>query len=226
MCGRYTLTKAEERELSERFGIADFSETRLVPRFNIAPSQDVAAIVQQDGGNILTTFKWGLVPSWVKDLKKTKPMINARVETIAEKRFFKSSMKNRRCLIPADGFFEWRVDSQTGQKIPTYIHLTGRPLFAFAGLWDRWTSPDGEVLHTCSIITMPANSFMESIHDRMPAILSASNEAKWLNPAETDVSNLLSLIHSAGNKTLASYPVSRLVNSPAHDAADCLAEAN
>lgn len=224
MCGRYTLTWTEERELTERFGITEFSEPRLVPRFNIAPSQEVAVIIQQDGHNVLSSFQWGLIPSWVKDLKKTKPMINARIETIAEKPFFKSAIKNRRCLIPADGFFEWQVDSQTGQKIPTYIHLAGRPLFAFAGLWDQWTTPDGEVLHTCTIITMPANSFMESIHNRMPAIMSPDNEGKWLNPAETDASKLLTLLVSTGDNALASYPVSRMVNSPRIDAAECIAE--
>jgi len=224
MCGRYTLTKAEERELEERFGITEFSETRLVPRFNIAPSQDVPVIIQQDGHNVLTSFKWGLIPSWAKDLKKTRPTINARIETIAEKPFFKSAIKNRRCLIPADGFFEWRVDPQSGQKIPTYIHLADRALFTFAGLWDQWTSPDGEVIRTCSIITIPANTFMQPIHNRMPAILHPAHEAKWLSSAETDVSKLLSLLHSPGENSLASYSVSRLVNSPKVDAAECIFE--
>jgi putative SOS response-associated peptidase YedK len=138
MCGRYTLTWTEERELTERFGIKEFCETRLVSRFSIAPSQDVAVIIQKHGRNILTAFKWGLIPSWAKDLKKTRPMINARIETIGEKPFFKNAIKNRRCLIPADGFFEWQEDSQNGQtEDPTYIYLAGSPIFAFAGLWDQ-----------------------------------------------------------------------------------------
>ncbi len=115
MCGRYTLTRAEERELTERFRITEFCDTRLVPRFNIAPSQDVVAVIRKDGHNVLNLFKWGLIPSWVKDLKKTKPMINARIETIAEKPFFKGAIKTRRCLIPADGFFEWR-ERENGTK--------------------------------------------------------------------------------------------------------------
>jgi putative SOS response-associated peptidase YedK len=224
MCGRYSLTKAEEREFAVRFGIEEFSETRLVPRFNIAPSQDVPVVIQEDGHNVLRSFKWGLIPSWAKDLKKTRPTINARIETIAEKPFFNSAIKNRRCLIPADGFFEWPVDSQSGQKIPTYIHLVGRPLFAFAGLWDQWTTPDGEALKTCTIITMPASLFMQPIHDRMPAILTASDEVSWLNPAETDVSKLLSLLVAPGDNALASYPVSRMVNSPRIDSAECITE--
>jgi putative SOS response-associated peptidase YedK len=227
MCGRYTFTKTDERELEKRFGIAEFSGIRLIPRFNIAPSQEVAAIVQQDGRNIIISLKWGLIPSWARDLKKTKPMINARIETIAEKPFFKSALKQRRCLIPADGFFEWQESSQIGQKvfrIPNYIHLLDRGLFAFAGLRDRWTSPDGEVIDTCSIITMPANSFMEPIHSRMPAILCPDDESKWLDPAQIDVSNLLSLLHSSADLQLTSYKVSRLVNSPRTDTADCILE--
>ena len=223
MCGRYTLTRAEVREFGERFLISDFSETRLVPRFNIAPSQNVAAILQENGRTVLSSLKWGLIPSWAKDLKKTKPMINARIETIAEKPFFKSALKTRRCIIPADGFFEWRQDPDTGQKIPTYIHLPDKAMFGFAGLWDRWTSEDGEVLRTCTIITMPANSFMQTIHDRMPAILPPQNETSWLNQAETDVSTLLSLLVPIDSSSLASFAVSKAVNSPRTDTQDCIA---
>lgn len=223
MCGRYTLTRAGERELAERFEIAAFGEMQLGARFNIAPSQQVPVIVQENGQRVLALFKWGLIPSWVKDLNRNKPMINARIETIAEKPFFKAALRNRRCLIPSDGFFEWRADAETGKKVPTYIYFVGNPLFAFAGLWDQWITADGEVVRTCSIITEPANSFMTQIHNRMPAIIPAANEAKWLNPAEADLPRLLSLLVAPAENELACHPVSTLVNSPRHDSQSCIA---
>jgi putative SOS response-associated peptidase YedK len=166
----------------------------------------------------------GLHSSWAKDLKTLKPMINARVETIAEKPFFRSALKERRCLIPADGFFEWKVDSSTGQKTPTYIFPSNKRLFTFAGLWDQWISPDGEVLRTCSIITMPSNSYMETIHHRMPAILPMEYEQSWLNSEETEIGKLMSLLMSANNESLMSHPVSRSVNSTKTDFPECIIE--
>jgi putative SOS response-associated peptidase YedK len=202
----------------------DFGELGSVPRFNIAPSQDILTIFQLAGKTSCEFLKWGYIPSWAKDLKTLKPMINARIETIAEKPFFKSALKTRRCLIPADGFFEWKIDAVTGQKIQTYIYPSDKRLFAFAGLWDQWVSPDGEVLRTCSIITMPANSYMDAIHHRMPAILPVELEQSWLNSEETDVAKAMSLLAAAGNQSLMSHQVSRAVNSTRTDSSECIVE--
>lgn len=225
MCGRYSLTRIGEKEFIERFGIGEFGELKTVPRFNIAPSQSVMAVVQFAGKSSCEFLKWGYIPSWAKDLKTLKPMINARIETIAEKPFFKGALKARRCLIPADGFFEWKFDPSTGRKIPTYIFPSDKRLFAFAGLWDQWVSPDGELLKTCAIITMPANSYMETIHHRMPAILPIEHERSWLNSEESDIGKAMSLLMAAGNEPLMSHQVSRAVNSTRTDSSECIVEA-
>lgn len=222
MCGRYSIT-VTKKEIKERFFVDDtIRDTIIFPRYNIAPSQNVVAIIVESNKRVVTELRWGLIPSWVKDLKKTKPMINARYETIAEKPYFKSALNKRRCLIPADGFYEWK-DTGNGKQ-PMYFTLEGHKLFSFAGLWDQWTDPNGEVHRTCTIITVPANDFMSPIHERMPAILTPDAETAWLDPNQNNTSELLSILSSHQDNHLKAYPVTSIVNSPKIDSPDCIEE--
>lgn len=219
MCGRYSLTR-RQTDIIERFGVlellADLEE--MEPRFNIAPSQRVPVIINIDNKRTLAMYKWGLVPFWAKDLAKTKPIINARAETMAEKPFFKQAVKSKRCLIPADGFYEWKQTGKT--KTPMYIHEPGRQLFAFAGLWDEWRSPDGEVLRTCTIITTGANQKISSVHDRMPVIVRPDLEGLWLNPELKELKDLQPVLQALPEDGLDMYPVSPKVNSARGDSPD------
>ena len=243
MCGRYTLS-AGESEILERFNVDDvFMETRLTPRFNIAPTQDIAVILSQDGKRILTAYKWGLIPFWVKDLAQARPMINARAETLPEKPFFKTALSRRRCIIPADGFFEWQTKPGSKTKTPMWIHLNRqalidsgqlkeetiestahtRPvLFGFAGLYDKWKRPDGTLLETCTIITTAANQAISPVHDRMPVILSKGAESIWLDAENNDPQALMQVLHSCPDNVIQMYPVSSKVNKPAAQGADLI----
>lgn len=216
MCGRYSLTR-KEQELVERFGIEQLliEKAEMKPRYNIAPTQLVPVIIDSDGKRVLAEMKWGLIPFFAKDAKKTKPIINARSETIAEKPFFKHSANKRRCLIPADGFFEWKKANK--DKIPLFIHLANKELFAFAGLWDEWKSPEGEMLRTCTIITTEANDFMAAVHDRMPVIVRPEHESLWMDPSIKDIEKLRVVLEPLEGEKLDMYRVSSQVNSPKFD---------
>ncbi|MBI5758349.1 MAG: SOS response-associated peptidase, partial [Planctomycetales bacterium] len=171
MCGRFTLRTPAD-ELSELFSATLRDGLLLSPRYNIAPSQLVACVRQPpEGQRELVTLRWGLVPSWAKDAKIGYSLINARSETVANKPAFRSPFRRRRCLIPADGFFEWQAVPGSKTKQPHYITLQGGQPFAFAGLWERWIGPDGNPLESCSIITTEPNELMKTIHNRMPVIL-------------------------------------------------------
>ena len=178
MCGRFTLT-VDPAELQEAFADYRFP-SQFAPRFNIAPSQPVLAI-PNDGRNAADFFVWGLIPSWSKDPSIGGRLINARGETVAEKPSFRGSFKYKRCLIPADGFYEWKLQPGTKIKIPHFIHMKDRAPFAFAGLWDEWHSPDGSSIRSCTIITTEPNALMAGIHDRMPVILNQRDYATWLD---------------------------------------------
>ena len=227
MCGRFTLS-CDQAELIERFQVDDvFMETALTPRFNIAPSQSVAAVValSKDGKRVLTSFQWGLIPFFVKEPAKARPMINARAETLAEKPFFKTALLRRRCLIPADGFYEWRTVPGTKKKQPLWIHLKGEsseraPLFAFAGLYDKnehILNAAGEPVKTCTIITTEANESIKPVHDRMPVILGAEGITLWLDPSVQDPAQLSAILQPLPANVIAMFPVSTRVNSPAYD---------
>ncbi|HYE74962.1 MAG TPA: SOS response-associated peptidase, partial [Blastocatellia bacterium] len=177
MCGRFTLHHTED-EIIERFAIAEV-ETDIGPRYNIAPSQNIAAIIEHEHCT-LKAFKWGLVPSWAKDPTIGHRMINARAETLAEKPSYKQALAKRRCLIPADGFYEWK--KAKGGNQPYHIRRRDGELFAFAGLWETWKDENGEKLETCTIITTEPNELMSTIHDRMPVILKPEHEELWLDP--------------------------------------------
>ena len=219
MCGRFTLT-ANADTLQSEFNLSSLPAD-LAPRYNIAPSQPVAVALRDgQGGQYLDAFRWGLIPAWAKDAAIGSRMINARAETVASKPSFKRPLQKQRCLILADGFFEWQ--KTPGGKLPAYFRLQdGRP-FAFAGLWDSWTDPAGQVVHSCAIITTAPNSFVSPIHKRMPVILPPEDRERWLNPIKQQPQALLPLLKPYPANKMLSYPVSTLVNSPANDSPACI----
>ena len=222
MCGRFTLT-VDTAELQDSF--PQFSmpaEGR--PRFNIAPSQPVL-VLPNDGSNTADYFTWGLIPAWAKDPSIGSRLINARAETLSEKPSFRGSYKYHRCLIFADGFYEWKLQPGTKTKTPYFIRLaSGKPL-TFAGLWDEWHSPDGSQVKSCTIITTEPNGLMSRLHNRMPVILPESAYTQWLDPAPRRAEELQGLLVPYPADEMSAYPVSALVNSPANDRAECLAPA-
>jgi putative SOS response-associated peptidase YedK len=222
MCGRFTLT-VDPSELQEAFAGYSFPP-KFAPRFNIAPSQPVLAI-PNDGRNAADFFVWGLIPSWSKDPAIGNRLINARGETVAEKPSFRGGFKYKRCLIPADGFYEWKSQPDTKIKIPYFIHMKDREPFAFAGLWDEWQSPDGSSIRSCTIITTEPNKLMTGIHDRMPVILNQRDYAAWLDTAPQTPEHLLPLIKPFPADKMSAYPVSTMVNSPANDRAELVVPA-
>lgn len=214
MCGRFSSHHSPE-EIMERFEIEE-ALFQPDPRYNIAPTQLVAAIIEQQGKRQLTGFRWGLVPSWSKDPAIGNRMINARAETILDKPSFKPLLTRRRCLIPADGFYEWKKSTAGSQ--PFHIRRQDGGLFAFAGLWEEWQSPDGSPLQTCTIITVEPNELMAPIHNRMPAILERADERLWLDAASKDALALTRLLRPHSPDDFEAFPVSRAVNSPSSDA--------
>ena len=210
MCGRFTLT-ADQDSFENRFSLTRF-DLGWVPSFNIAPTQEVLTVTNDGSENRPELMRWGLVPSWAKDPKIGNRMINARSETLAEKPSFRTAFKRRRCLIPADGFYEWKREGKA--KKPMLITVNPGDLFAFAGLWETWKQPDDSWLLTCAIITTSANEFMKSIHDRMPVILPRESEASWLDPEEQDTAMLSELLLPYDSDRMEAYEVSTLVNSP------------
>ena len=217
MCGRYSLTSKLDN-LQARF---DFEAENLAyrPRYNVAPTQEVLAVVN-DGQNRAGFLRWGLVPFWAKDTRIGSRMINVRAETVAEKPAFRQALRKRRCLVLADGFYEWKKEGAA--KVPMYIASRSGEPFGMAGLWGTWKAPSGEPLHSCTIITTAANSLMEPIHDRMPVILTRETEAAWLDRSIDDPVALTHLLAPYPAPELEAYPVSTLVNSPRNDAPECI----
>ncbi|MHB8598247.1 MAG: SOS response-associated peptidase [Ktedonobacteraceae bacterium] len=218
MCGRYTLT-IDINKVAEAFGVPPTLEAR--PRYNVAPTQEVVSILSNDGSPHLDWLQWGLIPSWAKDASIGAKMINARAETLAEKPSFKRLLRSCRCLIVADGFYEWKKEN--GGKTPMYITMKDGQPFAFAGLWDTWKSPDGEPIRTCTIITTQPNDVVASIHDRMPAILLPATRDEWLDPAFHDEQALMHLLRPYPGDKMTTRAVSRLVNDPKRDSAELIA---
>ena len=207
MCGRFSFSPLA-KIIEDRFDVKVDSSYK--PRYNSAPSQNLAVITNVDPGRI-TFMKWGLVPFWAKDPKIGNRMINAISETIAEKPAFRNAFKKKRCLIPADSFYEWKRLSPK-EKIPYRILLKDESLFAMAGIWESWKSPGGELLNTFSILTTSPNILMENIHDRMPVILQREDEQKWL--ADENPEALHDLLKPFDENRMTAYPISKLVNSP------------
>ena len=218
MCGRYALTDLKALVKDNRFQLEAFPPN-LSPRYNIAPSQPVPAILNR-APRELQFVRWGLIPSWAKDPTIGYRMINARAETIAEKPAFRRPLQRQRCLIPADGFYEWqRLDTR---KIPHWITLTSGEVFAFAGLWDTWTDPKTNTAMTsCTIITTAPNRLLASIHDRMPVILPRESEATWLSDGLSP-EQACALLKPYSATQMKASPVSTLVNSPSNDTPDVL----
>ena len=219
MCGRFTLT-TDIALLAERF---HFDPTGLpfTPSYNIAPGQQILTVLNDGTHSHARYLRWGLVPSWAKDPSSGHRTINARVETVAEKPSFRQALQRRRCLVLADGFFEWRQNGAT--KTPMYIALHGRPPFAFAGLWDTWRDATGTPVSTCTILTTTANALLVPIHHRMPVILHPEAEAAWLDRHLTAPEALLALLTPYAPDSMEAYAVSQAVNSPRHNVPDCLA---
>jgi putative SOS response-associated peptidase YedK len=220
MCGRYTLTAPGEI-VAEIFELVDVPP--ILPRYNLAPTQEAAVvrIVKPGAPRTLAALRWGLIPYWAQDPAIGNRMINARAESVAEKPAYRDSFRRRRCLVPADGFYEWKkLDAKTKQ--PYLIHRQDRRPFAFAGLWSSWRSPESGPLETFTILTTSPNDLMRRLHDRMPVILDPRDYAAWLDPANRDAAHLQSLLAPAPDGGWQATPVSRAVNHPAHDAPDCI----
>jgi putative SOS response-associated peptidase YedK len=219
MCGRFTL-HTPEAEILDAFDIDALPVgIRLSPRFNIAPSQDVAVIRADNGQRRLGLARWGLVPGWSKEARPRYSTINARLESVAEKPAYRVPYRRKRCLVPADGFYEWQ-HGKNG-KIPHHICMQDRGVFAFAGLWDHWE--DGsEAFDSCVIITTAASGVMTQVHARMPVILDPANYAAWLDPALTEPRDITPCLAASPAGHLTAQPVSNYVNSPAHDDPGCL----
>jgi putative SOS response-associated peptidase YedK len=216
MCGRYMLTSPVEA-LRQLFMFEQ--RPNLMPRYNIAPTQDVPIVRLTRDGRVreLITVRWGLVPFWADDLSIGNRLINARCETVHTLRAFREAYSRRRCLVPADGFFEWQKQGKVRQ--PFLIRRKDQALFAFAGLWERWKNrSDGAVVRSCTIITCPANELVAPLHDRMPVILAPEAHAQWLD-VKADARSLLRLCPSTW---LEAFPVDRRVNSPQNDDPECI----
>jgi putative SOS response-associated peptidase YedK len=212
MCGRYAVTSAQEA-IRTLFGFAE--QPNFPPRYNVAPTQPIAIVRLVNGKREFALVRWGLLPSWVKDPKNFSLLINARGESVMDKPAFKAAMKYRRCLVPADGFYDWKATGTRRQ--PYYVRAkSGQPL-AFAGLWETWTGPNGEELETAAIVTTRANRTLAGIHDRMPVIVPPDAFDLWLNCAAVDAETVAALIVPAPEDLLEAYEVSSAVNRTAND---------
>lgn len=216
MCGRYLLTTPVDA-LGQLFRFTE--RPNLGARYNIAPTQDVPIVrrTRSGEGRELLMVRWGLVPYWADEVKIGNRLINARAETIERTPAFREAYRRRRCLVPADGFFEWRKQGKTRQ--PLLIRRRDQAPFAFAGLWERWRQPDGQILRSCAIVTCPANPLVAAVHDRMPVILDPSDFERWLDPEAADGRTLL---QPCPDEWLEAYEVSPRVNSPANDDPECI----
>ena len=219
MCGRFTITVTIG--LAERFGVTH-CEIPVLPRYNIAPSQAVPVIFQDENGTrACVPMRWGLIPSWAKDPAAMRRSINARAETLAERSSFRPLLEHHRCLIPANGFFEWKKMGKTA--FPYYIHRKDDALFAFAGLYDPGRSPDGELTWTCVIITTPPNPLVSGYHDRMPAILMPEDEDRWIDPLPPSPEEQREILVPYPDDLLEVYRVSTAVNKPDAEGAHLIA---
>lgn len=225
MCGRFTL-RSNLNLILQQFALDEVPD--LTPRYNIAPTQAVPVIRATESGRELAMLRWGLIPSWSKDEKMGNRLLNARSETAAEKPSFRSAFRRRRCLVVADGFYEWKK-SGSGKgvtKQPYYIRMRAEGPFAFAGLWETWRGPKGAELATpiqsCTILTTGPNELMQSLHDRMPVILPPDDYAMWLDPSFEGIDALKALQRPFDQEEMIADPVSTFVNSPRNESPECI----
>jgi len=216
MCGRFTL-RAAPQELADYFDLTELPD--LVPRYNVAPTQLIGAVRDVAGVRQWSFLRWGLIPRWAKDPKIGNSLLNARSETIATKPSFRSAFKSRRCLIAADGFYEWQRQGKAKQ--PYHFHRHGDRPMAFAGLWERWETPDGRMLESCTIATTSAHPVVAPVHDRMPVVIPRDDFARWLNPASS-VDELQALLRPYPGDDLEAVAVSSTVNSAKNEVPGCL----
>ena len=213
MCGRFSFSPLA-KIIEDRFDVK--VDSTYKPRYNCAPSQQLA-IISHDDPDVLSYYRWGLIPFWAKDAKIGNRLINAKSETIHEKPAFRNSFRRKRCLVLSDGFYEWKKISAK-EKIPYRIHLSNEELFSMAGIWDSWKDPAGNEIRAFSILTTRPNKLMENIHQRMPLILDRIGENNWLRA--TDPESLFPLFDPFPSEKMTAYPVSKLVNSPTNDSPD------
>ncbi|MFC1835864.1 SOS response-associated peptidase [Thermodesulfobacteriota bacterium] len=221
MCGRFVLMSVD-KVVAEQFQIS--GEPPIKARYNIAPSQPIAVVrVSADSAEReLKMLRWGLIPSWAKEKKIGYRMINARSETAAEKPAFRAAFKKRRCLIPADGFYEWKREKGKKQKQPYFIRMKAGKPFAMAGLWERWKDPEGEVIESTTIMTTSPNELLSRLHDRMPVILPPEAYETWLDPSMQTADRLKPLLRPYASDEMEAYEVSTRVNRPANDDPECV----
>ncbi|WP_409341059.1 SOS response-associated peptidase [Paenibacillus sp. MBLB4367] len=219
MCGRFTIVVSWD-ELMLRFMLEQVAPPFHRPQYNVAPSQMIMAIINDGEKNRLGELKWGLIPNWAKEEKIGNQMLNARAETIAQKPAFRTPLEKKRCLIPADGFYEWKR-SGSGKQ-PMRITLKSGSLFAMAGLYETWLAPDGRKISSCTIITTTPNELVKDIHDRMPVILRPEDEAMWLNREVREPSRLLPLLQPYPAEDMHAYPVSPIVGNVKNDSPACM----
>lgn len=223
MCGRFTITIDLEdlREyLVDHYDITELKSEFELPRYNIAPTQDVITIINDGSKNRVGLLKWGLIPPFAKDEKIGASMINAKSETLMEKPSFRSSFQTKRCVILADSFYEWKREEN--KKTPMRIGLNNNQIFPMAGLWSTFTRPDGTKIHSTTIITTHANELMSEIHDRMPVILDDQAVATWLNPRIQDLNMLSKMLKPYESKAMYSYKVSPIVNNARNEVKECI----
>lgn len=225
MCGRLANHSTPE-QIKTEFAVESKDSKLFAPRYNVAPSQMIACVLEEASERILSLLKWGLVPAWAKEAAIGNRMINARAETLTEKPSFREAFQKRRCIVPASGFYEWKKSSG-GAKQPFYFYLNKKEVFGFAGLWEEWLDKEsGELLESCTIITTEANDVLKPIHDRMPVILKAGDYDQWLDPQTNDTGKLEKLLVPYPAKEMSSHPVSRSVNAPATDSSKLIEPLN
>lgn len=216
MCGRFTQTHSGQA-LAKAFGLSVAPD--IPPRYNIAPSQSILVVRAGESGREVIAMRWGLIPSWMKEPPKDARLINARADTVAVKPSFRAAFKRRRCLIPADGFYEWQKLGD--RKQPYYIRYRDHHVFAFAGLWEHWEREGGAV-QSCTIITTDANALMRPIHERMPVILDPKDYGPWLGEVDVAPIKLGAMLAPPPDAKMETFPIRKLVNSPRNDTPECI----
>lgn len=217
MCGRYSFAP-DLKIVNEHYDIT-VTDGDIQPNYNCAPSQLLPVITNENPGE-MALFLWGLIPFWARDSAIGNKLINARCETITEKSSYRNAFRRRRCLVPADAFYEWKSMQGQKEKIPFRIYLPDQPVFSMAGIWEKWKSPDGKTVNSFSIITTSPNELMAEIHNRMPVILPHSSEKQWLN--SDNEHDLLELLRPFPAEKMSAYRISSLLNSPANNSKEVI----